>query len=143
MAQLDLIPDPKIMVIQTGIFLANIYVVKKFYVEPYLKLKAKREFLTVGSQDQAQAAATEAGKLSAEIKARIDSFYSQSKAYAEDSRQKATLEQKAILHKAENEAKSTVEQTSSAIAQMLDEEKTKVPQIVDRISAQLFAQLLN
>jgi F0F1-type ATP synthase membrane subunit b/b' len=53
MADLSLIPNPQVMAVQAGIFLANLYVVKKMFVEPYLELKDKRIRLTEGDKSQA------------------------------------------------------------------------------------------
>ena len=53
MSSLNLVPNPTIMAIQAGLFVANFVAVKKLLLEPYLKVYDQRQDLTVGNKTEA------------------------------------------------------------------------------------------
>ena len=59
MAELSLVPNPTLLVVQTGIFLNNVWLVNTLILKPYQKLKAARDQDTVGNQDEARRALKE------------------------------------------------------------------------------------
>jgi F0F1-type ATP synthase membrane subunit b/b' len=53
MAGLEIIPDPKIVAMQMGIFAGNLLICKKLFVEPFLNLISKRDSLSTDLDKQA------------------------------------------------------------------------------------------
>ncbi len=62
MSTLNLIPDLELLTVHAGLFLANIWVVKKLIFEPYIKMRDKRAGLTVEMTAQAKADLAEVQK---------------------------------------------------------------------------------
>ena len=55
MAKLDLQPDLSLIVVQSGLFLINLYIVNFFFVKPFLLLKRKRDEVTRDRLREAEA----------------------------------------------------------------------------------------
>ena len=49
MADFNLVPVPRVLLVQAGIFIANTIIIKKLLIEPYLKLKAKRDSIILNA----------------------------------------------------------------------------------------------
>ena len=67
MSSLNLTPNPSILLVQLGLFLANLFVIKKLILQPYLALRARREAMTTGNAGEAQKLAHEASEKAKQI----------------------------------------------------------------------------
>ncbi len=138
MADLSLIPNPQIMAIQTGVFLANLYVVKKLMLEPYLKVKEKRIELTIGNKESAQIVLKECEEKTEEIQTKVNSALNA----ASDNRKKVRSE---ALEKKENIVTQATQQASGHLEKMrqqmqveIAKEKEKIESTVSRLTGELF-----
>jgi F0F1-type ATP synthase membrane subunit b/b' len=138
MATLNLIPNPPVLAVQAGIFLLNIVVVKKLMLEPYLKIRDRRDQLTVGSKDSAEKATREADTATAEIHTRLTGAATEAKAEREKLREVALERKATIVTKAEAEARATVAAAETEIKQAMAQEKTKVPAIVKQLTDEVY-----
>ncbi len=127
MADFNLVPVPKVLLVQAGIFVANAVIVRKLLVEPYLRLRAKRLDYT----ERKQAAATarfaalekELAELRAQRKSRLGALaqlrrkkYEQARARREELIVTATRESEAAI----KEAKASLRKEFEAAQAELD-----------------------
>lgn len=138
MASLNLIPNPPVLAVQAVIFLANVVVVKKLFVEPYLQVKDRRDKITVGSKDDAARFLAEAEQISQRLNERLQSAFDAAKAEREKIRNAAIAKRDALLAAAEAEAKTHVEAMERQISDALNREKSKVPGVVQTLTDEVY-----
>jgi F0F1-type ATP synthase membrane subunit b/b' len=143
MATLNLIPNPVVLGAQIGVFLVNYAVVKKLFVEPYLTVRARRNSLTVGSQEEATNAAVESDKIAKLIESRFVACAADAKSQREGLRERAQTDRDGLLAKAEAEAKSVIAEVERRIRDELATERAKVPEVINSLSEQLYQQAVN
>jgi len=143
MASLELIPNPQVPVVQAGIFLANLVVVKKLWVEPYLTVRDRREKMTAGSKDDATRFLADAERLSEEINAKLKSAAGEAKSHRETIRNAALARRAQILAAAESEAKAHVDTVERQIKDELTRERSKVPAIVQTLTDDVYKLALS
>lgn len=142
MASLNLVPNPSVMIVQTGIFLANFVIIKKLFLEPYLKVSDKRAAVTTGGVKDADSIV----KSNLESQARIDSKMSDVRDEAAKLRQlaqsEAQKEATSIVSAAEVDARLTVSAVREEIQQNSAEERQKIPAIVEELTGTVFQKVL-
>lgn len=143
MAKFELLPNLTVMGIQGAIFGVSYFIVKSKFVEPYLRLKDKRLALTSGSKDSAKNLFDECESKSREITTKINKVIEDSKLYRAQQKESAVAKQQEIVNVASKEARSTIEKMSSDISTMLEEEKAKIPSIVQALNDDLYKTILN
>ena len=141
MSQLNLKPDPIVLGIQAAIFLANMFVVKKLMLEPYLAVRNRRDAKTGGSQDVAQKLQSEAQELETKITERMRSAHKEAATVREAIKKDAMDKRAAVLAKAEGEAKAEQAKIEEAISANIKEERARQAETVRAISDQFFAQV--
>jgi F0F1-type ATP synthase membrane subunit b/b' len=142
MSSLNLVPNPAIMVIEAGIFLANLVVVKKFLLEPYLNVHTQRVKLTKGSQELAE-------KIDAENVSAIDKIQASVQSAAEEGRKTreiiladAKTTRDSTVDKAGKEAKQIVDAMRKELAQEIEMQRQKIPGVVSELSRQLLDKIV-
>lgn len=138
MAAINLIPNPTVLAVQAGIFLVNIVIVKKLLLEPYLKVRDRRDQLTIGSKDAAERASRDAEAAATEISQALTQTSIEAKAAREKLREAALVKKTSIVSQAEAEAKATIAAAEQEIARNLEQEKTKIPAIVKQLTEEVY-----
>ncbi|MDD9950548.1 MAG: hypothetical protein OXT67_03190 [Zetaproteobacteria bacterium] len=143
MAQLDLVPNPTIVMAQLGIFSAALVVVNKLYVAPYLKLRSARESRTEG-RDANVKSLTQARQEKAEyLQQAMKHAYQEIALEKQKLHRQAVLDQDEIVKKAREESAAHFEQRRVAIQSQFEQARqdarTKVPELVDS----LYRRLIN
>lgn len=143
MAALNLDPNPLIIAAQMGIFIGAVVVVKKLMVDPYLKVKDKRDSLTVGSTDDAKTLVAENEQLSANIQGQLQDAFQYAKQVKETALESAEGKSREILAA----AKTNIEADSAKLEQQLKkdlaEETSKAKQFVDTLAAQVYQKVVD
>ena len=143
MSQLNLTPDPVLLGTQAVIFLANMLVVKKLILEPYLMVRSRREAATGGSQDEALKLSQEALAMEAKITERMRAEHKEATMAREAIKAKAMSERSAKLANAEASAKQAQVKIEQEIAQNLSEERANKEASIKTIADNFFAQVTN
>jgi F0F1-type ATP synthase membrane subunit b/b' len=143
MAGLHLMPNPEVLLVQTGLFVASVVVVKKLMLEPYLKVRAKRFSATEGSLDFAATTTETNEKLTKELELKLMSAHAEIKREAQRLIDKATEEREALLKGVEGKARQSLGQVEATIRQELAEERKKVPKIVEELVPVLYKQIMD
>lgn len=143
MSSLNLLPNPSVFLVQTGIFVANLYVVKKLMLDPYLKVKAKRDGLTVGSQQHASSLNQDNEKKFASIHQKLRDASEVIKEKTGAIVNEAQGKRDGILSGAEAEAKAYLSRAQKDVASELAQEREKIPTIVRQLSDNLFEKTVN
>ncbi|MCX6117910.1 MAG: ATP synthase F0 subunit B [Proteobacteria bacterium] len=134
---LNLTPDITVLGVQAGLFLANMFVVKKLMLEPYLKVRELRDQKTGGSQDSAQALLQKAKELDAVISQKMKDAHKGAAELREKIKSEANQVRATLVTKAELEAKSDQQALLKSISENLKEEKSRLDQTVSTISDEL------
>lgn len=143
MSSLNLLPNPSVFLVQTGIFVANLYVVKKFMLEPYLKVKEKRDRITVGSHQHASSLNQENEKKFASIHQKLRDASDVIKEKTAAIGAEAQRKRDGLLSSAEAEAKAFLSKAQKEVANELAQEREKIPTIVRQLSNNLFEKTVN
>jgi F0F1-type ATP synthase membrane subunit b/b' len=141
MSQLNLTPDPLVIATQATIFLANMFVIKKLILNPYLKVRARREASTGGSQLDAQKMAQSALALEAKITERVRSAHKDAAVSREKIKSEALAKRAAKLTSAEATTKKSQLDVQTMIAANLLEEKTNKETTIKAIADSFFTQV--
>lgn len=143
MAALNLDPNPLIIAAQMGIFIGAVVVVKKFMVEPYLRVKDKRDGLTVGSTDHAKNLVQENEQLSSNIQGHLQGAFQYAKEVKESALESAESKSRTILA----DAKTNIEAESAKLEQQLKsdlaEESGKAKGFVDSLAAEVYKKVVD
>lgn len=142
MAALNLDPNPLIIAAQMGIFIGAVVVVKKLMVEPYLRVKDKRDGLTVGSTDHAKTLVAENEKISADIQGQLQDAFQYAKKVKESALDSAESKSRTILA----DAKTHIEAESTKLEQELrgnlSEETGKAKSFVDTLATEVYQKVV-
>ena len=134
---LNLTPDITVLGVQAGLFLANMFVVKKLMLEPYLKVRELRDQKTGGSQDSAQALLQKAKELDAVISQKMKDAHKGAAELREKIKSEANQVRATLVTKAEFAAKADQQALLKSISENLKEEKSRLDQTVSTISDEL------
>lgn len=143
MAELNLIPNPTLLVVQSTVFLANVWIVNSFILKPYQKLKESRDKLTTGRQDESKAVRVEIANRLDAMKQQTSAAFEQARQMLSSAREQAAKRQAEILSAAHTEAEATLNQFRVALKSNLDQERAKAPQVVNELAGEVFKKLLN
>jgi F0F1-type ATP synthase membrane subunit b/b' len=142
MANLNLLPNPAVLAFQSAVFLANLVVVKKFFLNPYLKIRDRKFAATYGAQEVAQRYLGENEKIVSALEVKLDS----SRTIIRDETQKMLDQAKAqrdhLIKNAEQASKSYLDETIKGLVSDFNAEKAKVPDLVKNIVPGLYQHLL-
>ena len=100
-SSLNLNPDLAVIGVQAGIFLANMFVVKKLMLEPYLKVKAARDKSTGGNQGDASSLLDKAKEMDQQIAVKMRDAHKQAAETREAIKSAAQNKRNDLVQKAE------------------------------------------
>lgn len=143
MSSLNLVPNPSVMLVQVGLFVSSFVIIKKLFLEPYLKVSDQREALTKGSVKDAASIikANECSQI--QIDGKLSQMRDESAKLRESAHTAAQQEALSIVSAAESDSKSAVEAIKKGIEIELQEERVKIPRIVEDLTASMFKQVLD
>lgn len=140
MASLNLTPDPVVLGVQAGIFLLNMYVVKKLILDPYMKLRTAQDAKTGGSQNEAQALLDKASEMDRIVGEKMRDAHKSAAAARESIKSTANAKRAELLAHAESKARAEQQEIHRAISSNLQEERAKKEQTIQQITNE-FVQL--
>ena len=142
MADFNLMPVPKVLLVQVGIFLANTFVVKKLLLDPYCKLQEHRQSLT---QQRQKSSSHELQELNDQWEA-LQTQRQEKLAELEQHRRQRQAEDVQQRSQALRGAKTKAEKIIRAEKKQIDDEYKRAcaasNTAVDYLSSQLLTKLL-
>lgn len=142
MAALNLDPNPLIIAAQMGIFIGAVVVVKKLMVEPYLRVKNKRDGLTVGSTDHAKTLVAENEKISADIQGQLQDAFQYAKKVKETALDSAEAKSREILASAKTHIEAESTKLEQELKGNLAEETGKAKSFVDNLATEVYQKVV-
>ncbi len=142
MSQLNLTPDPVVLGAQAAIFLANMFVVKKTILEPYLLVRSRREASTGGSQEAASKLIAEANALESKITERMREAHRDAAQKREQIKADANIKRTTLLKEAEQFCKLEQQKIEKEIAANLDDERTRKDETIKNLSQTFYTQVV-
>jgi len=143
MAELSLVPNPTLLVVQTGIFLTNVWLVNTLILKPYQKLKAARDQATVGNQDEARRTLQEVATISEAIKQKTTAALEQARQSIKSARDQAQNQQAQLTAAANAESQTFLDGFRTDLKTNLASERAKSNEILGTLSDEIFKKLLN
>ncbi len=143
MAELSLVPNPTLLVVQTGIFMTNVWLVNTLILKPYQKLKAARDQDTVGNQDEARRTLKEVAAISETIKQKTSAALERARSTIKSAREQAQKQQNQITATATEESQSFLDSFRTDLKSNLSSERAKSKEILGPLSDEIFKKLLN
>ena len=143
MAQLNLVPDPAVVGVQIGLFIVNVAIVKKFYLEPYLRLRANRDTLTTGSHADAARLLYECDEIAKKVQDSIEEAAATAASHREAVKATATQRRAEIIRAAEERARAEVEAVAIRVKNEVAEQRAMLPKCISELTAELFAATTN
>ena len=141
-SSLNLQPSLPIIVVQAGVFLANMYAVKKLMLEPFLKVHAKRQSITTGATNVAKSLTNANEEALTTIGKRLDDASSHAGTVSNGILEKANREKDEIINKAEKEARERLAQVQAEVRKELENQRREIPRIVASLSDEAFSQVI-
>ena len=141
MAELNLVPNPTLLVVQGGMFLTNIWLINKLILRPYLKLKEARDRLTIGNQDATRSVREEIELKSKTIKERLDKALDDARLTLNAARQEAEKQQEQMVNLAQENLERDLEHFRTGLKITLLEERSKTAKVVEDISQEIYKKL--
>ncbi|HET9238875.1 MAG TPA: hypothetical protein VFO10_16580 [Oligoflexus sp.] len=142
MSSLNLSPNPVIMAATAGIFVANLIVVKKLFLEPYLKVRDQRIKATFGNQAAAEQLEVENTRATEKIRDRIAQASLEARNFRDSSLATAKHKRDELLAAASKEASDVVTAMRGNLVKELAEQRQAVPAIVQQLSRQFVDRLI-
>ena len=142
MSSLNLSPNPVVMAVTAGIFLANFYAVKKLLLEPYLTVREQRIKATIGSQAAAEQLEMENSRSVEKIRSRIMEASQDGRVFRDTVLASAKQKRDEMLTAASQEASEVIASMRSTLLKDLAEQKQAVPAIVQQLSRQFVDRLI-
>ncbi len=142
MSSLNLSPNPAIMAITAGIFVANLIAVKKLFLEPYLKVRDQRIKATFGNQAAAEQLELENIRSTENIRNRIAQASLEARNFRESTLVTAKQKRDELLAAASKEATEVVTDLRGNLVKELAEQRQAVPAIVQQLSRQFVDRLI-
>ncbi len=143
MSSFELFPEPTVLAVEAGVFLVNMAIIKKFMVDPYLKLKDKRDAATTGSKEGAAAALEKCESISAAIAKAIHAANDDARGIKEKIQVDASQKRDALVAAATKEARGTIESMQADVATQLNKERARVSEIVGSLTSEVYATAIN
>ena len=143
MSTLNLTPNPSILLIQLGLFLANLFVIKKLILQPYLELRTKREAMTKGNAGVAQKLTQEAAQKAKQIDDQLIAMRTDIATHATKLKNDTTAKARETIRNAEQEAKKFITENERVISEQVRAEETKLPELVNSTAKTLFEQAID
>lgn len=141
MADFNLVPVPRVLVVQMVIFLANTWLVKKLMIDPYLRLRAKRLDYTERKREQANQRFIEVERQLSELEARRQAKLNE---LAELRRQKQTQAQsqrEEIIRTARQQADKEIRRTKDALNNEFQQAQSQLAEVGDQLGKQVLGKL--
>lgn len=138
MANLDLIPKLPVLAVQAGIFVANLGIMKKLFMDPYLKVKDAQDGMTYGSQGDAARLLAEAESISDDINQRMIAAMTEAKNAREKVRADALARRQAILEASQNSAKVEIDKVELEIKTQIEAERQRIPNVIANLSTEVY-----
>ena len=138
MSGLNLSPNPVVLLVQSGLFLTGLVIVKKLFVVPFMKIKKHREHLTIGTKSDIQ---TIQLKNEIDQKSLIDKLAQAKLEALSDGnriRQKAFVERGRIVEAAQLESKRILTEFEAKLDKALNVEAEKLPKVVAEVARSCF-----
>ena len=126
MSSLDLQPNLRLMMIQAGVFATNFFVVKHFFISPYMALKRARQKETEGAGEEAQAFTLKADELEKNIDLRLRRAFESAKAARQKAEEKAEQEHAKIVAQGKKRSHEHIAQVRKEIELALKQERQKL-----------------
>jgi F0F1-type ATP synthase membrane subunit b/b' len=137
----ELVPNPTILVVQTGMFFAAAGVVKKLYVDPYLKLKAKRDEKTSIANIKGSLTVDEFESKKNNIKSKLNETRQKASQAMDSVKKSAELEREKILAAARESLEKESREKLKALSEDFRKENEKVGSVA-LASAEKMAKIL-
>ena len=143
MSGMNLSPTPAVILVQAGLFLASVYSVKRLFVEPYLRLKDKRDHATISQKAKAQELVLQNEELASTVHAKFESAKDQVHAQVAEIREEMKSKREELLGVADSKAREMLTKVRVEIAAVLDEERKKMSASIPKLTEQLYQKTLN
>ena len=142
MADFNLVPVPRVLLVQVGIFIANTIVVKKLLIDPYLKLKAKRLDYTERKQAAATARFATLEQELTELRATRRSRLSALAQLRRKKYEQARARREELIVAATQEAEAAIKQAKEQLRREFDTAQAELDSTVGALSQEMFDLLL-
>ena len=142
MSGLNLVPNPAVLVVQAGVFLANVVVVKKLFLEPYLNVYRKRQGQTVGSREETERVVAENAKLTYDIERRLEEAMLKARKEREEIIAEGETRREKLMLQAEIEAKRIIEESRSELQTNLKGESAKITEQVASLTEAFYQKIM-
>jgi F0F1-type ATP synthase membrane subunit b/b' len=142
MSQLNLKPDPVIIGIQAVIFLVNIGIIKKLFLEPYLALKDARDAATIGGQSQADQMLADSKRMQEQIDQRVRETFQRVSKTSEAVRVEAATKKQQLIADAEKHARDLQNAALAEIDAELKTARASIEKEIDQVASAMMTAVL-
>jgi hypothetical protein len=136
-----LVPDPAVIAVQGLLFLTAVVAVKKLMIEPYERLRLKREALTSGSAGAAKSLVERNAAVSSELLAATNAALNKAKEASSALRIKHASERERIISEAETKAAAILENANRSLSENLKSQESRLVDECNRLTKEVFQQL--
>lgn len=138
MAQLNLAPVPSVVAVQALVFLVNMVIVRKLFLDPYLRLRARREALTAGSKADANRLLYECDEIARKVQESVDAAAAAAASDRERIKTAAMAKRSEIIGAAETKAKAEFESVATRVKEEVSEQRRLLPQVINSLTNEVF-----
>ena len=142
MADFNLVPVPRVLLVQAGIFIANTIIIKKLLIEPYLKLKAKRLDYTERKQAAATARFAALEKELAELRAQRRRRLSALAQLRRKKYEQARARREELIVTATHESEAAIKEAKAGLRKEFEAAQADLDTTVGNLSQEMFDLLL-
>lgn len=139
----SIIPDPTLVALQASIFLTNIYVCKKLFVEPFLALKDSRDSAISRGFSEAELMGKRAKETERVIKEKEESFRSEMKLKKQEIIASAKRQREKMVSEAKKSSEKILGELSKDLDSLYESERKNSRAYSEKIAKDMYSFVVN
>jgi len=143
LASLNLEFNPTAIAAHAVVFITSIGVVKKLYVDPYMKLRDKRDHATINQKARAQDLVLQNEELGSEIHAKFEKAKDEIHQVVDVKRNEMKERREEILALSNQKARELLEKVRTEIGDIMKQEEQKLTTAIPALTDELFQKTVN
>lgn len=142
MAAINIFPDPAVLLVNTGIFVANAYAINHLIVKPFLKSRRHQESMTEDAVKEASELLSKSDELNKRVQEALAKQQEKLAARHESTLKRASEESEGILERARQESETVVQNSDRNRLAQMTEVRAGMEQSAREVAEKIYDRLL-
>ncbi len=142
MASLNLVPNPPVLITQLIIFISNLFIIKKFFIQPYLELKKLRDASTKGKHEESLSISNRSKEIADEIEKKIFSTQSEALQIIKTKVNEGKSAREKISEEFKSKSESLIKEKSKVIDEEFKSAQREIESSIGKLTEEIYKKVL-